>query len=151
MIMLLGFLFMILTLCLSGVGMPTLLDFIDMVSLTLIVVPLIFFMAVTKTHRSVIHYFKCSFKKNYNFSGYELECLSRDLGAVIRYILALGVFGFITGLICLLASLSDPSVIGPSLAVSLISELYSVMIAFFIFYPVKIWAECKLRAEREPQ
>lgn len=125
--------------------------FIDVPSLVIIIMPTIFFMAVTKTYRSVFGYFKNSFKSGCKFTEKELTHLSQDLGAIIKFVLASGVFAFIAGIIAMLANLNEPQTIGPSFAISLISCFYSVIISFFILYPTKVWAERNLREQGDFQ
>ncbi|MGB0346059.1 MAG: motility protein A [Balneolaceae bacterium] len=47
-----------------------------------------------------------------------------------------GMFGTLFGLIVMLGSLEDPSGMGPGLAAALITTLYGISLARFIFYPV---------------
>lgn len=47
-----------------------------------------------------------------------------------------GMFGTLFGLIAMLGELDNPSEIGPGLAAALITTLYGISLARFIFYPV---------------
>ncbi|GBU28226.1 hypothetical protein R84B8_01784 [Treponema sp. R8-4-B8] len=144
MLLIIGFLFMVFIFAivsiLSGVGTI----FIDLPSALLILVPLIFFFLTSKSGNILGKYIKASFKKEYTYTETELETLSAALKNTIKFILAVGGFGFMTGLIASLAFLGSSDKLGPNLAVSLISLTYSITISCFVFFPVKAWAENKI-------
>ena len=58
---------------------------------------------------------------------------------------AFGMIGTLVGLVQMLANLSDPSTIGPSMAVALLTTLYGAMVANMFALPIadriEIWAE----------
>ena len=56
---------------------------------------------------------------------------------------AFGMFGTIVGLIQMLANMSDPSTIGPAMAVALLTTLYGVLIANLIALPIADKLESK--------
>ena len=56
--------------------------------------------------------------------------------AVAKYAPAFGMIGTLLGLIFMLGSMSDPSSIGPSMAVALITTLYGAMIANIFAGPI---------------
>lgn len=49
---------------------------------------------------------------------------------------AMGMVGTLIGLVAMLQNLSDPSAIGPSMAVALLTTLYGALIAFVIVAPI---------------
>lgn len=51
--------------------------------------------------------------------------------------IGIGILGFLIGLVLLLNVLSDPSSIGPSLAVSLLTATYCVIVTLVFLTPVK--------------
>lgn len=51
------------------------------------------------------------------------------------YVPAFGMIGTLIGLILMLGNLDDPSTIGPSMAVALITTLYGAILANFLFLP----------------
>lgn len=53
-----------------------------------------------------------------------------------KYAPAFGMIGTLIGLVAMLANLSDPSTIGPSMAVALLTTLYGAIIANVIFLPL---------------
>ena len=145
MILFIGLLFLVLFTVFSGTMVNTVLMFIDAPSLILILVPLMFFLLVTKDGSVLTGYIKSSFKKNYEYGKYELESIAKASKNAIKITLAAGAFSFLVGLIAVFGNLDDPRRIGPALAVSLISSLYSIGISFFVFCPVQVWAENKIR------
>jgi len=58
-----------------------------------------------------------------------------------------GMIGTVMGLILMLKNLSDPSAVGPSMAVALLTTLYGAVGAFFIFTPIA--NKLKIRSEQE--
>jgi chemotaxis protein MotA len=47
-----------------------------------------------------------------------------------------GMFGTLFGLIVMLGELDDPSNMGPGLAAALMTTLYGIIFARFVFYPI---------------
>jgi len=52
------------------------------------------------------------------------------------YLPALGMIGTLVGLVLMLQSLDDPSTIGPSMAIALITTVYGALLANLIFLPM---------------
>lgn len=48
-----------------------------------------------------------------------------------------GIIGTLIGLICMLATMKNPSTIGPSMAVALITALYGIFLSELVFQPLK--------------
>ena len=144
MLLIVGFLFMVFIFATVGIltGAPAI--FIDLPSVLLILVPLLFFFFTTKSSKILGTYIKTSFKKEHIYIGTELEALSAAVKNTIKFTLAVGGFGFMVGLIATLAQLGSPENIGPNLAVSLITLTYSIVISYFVFFPTQSWAENKI-------
>jgi flagellar motor component MotA len=144
MLIIIGFLFMVLIL--AGVGglAQSLLMLLDVPSALLTLICLLFFLLTSKSGSVIGRYIKSSFKKNYVYTKTELEGLSTAAKTTVWFILGTGGFGFVTGVIGSLANLRDRELLGPNLAISLITVLYSIMVSFFIFFPVQAWAENKI-------
>ena len=53
-----------------------------------------------------------------------------------RLIYASAAIGYLMGLVGMLANLSDPSVIGPAIAVALLTSLYAVLLGEFLVSPM---------------
>jgi flagellar motor component MotA len=149
MLLIFGFLFMVFILAAVGIlsQMPTF--FIDMPSILLIVIPLIFFLLASKSGNIIGRYIVTSFKKGHVYTKAELESLSAAVKNTIKFILAVGGFGFLAGLIACLADVRALERIGPNLAVSLITLTYSITVSFFVFFPLQAWAENKINSAVE--
>ncbi|MCL1828974.1 MAG: hypothetical protein FWG32_05705 [Oscillospiraceae bacterium] len=146
MLIIAGFLFVVFLFFLLGPAHGgSITWFINTPSLILILVPLIFFLCVSKSGGIIGGYFRTSFKKNYEYGKAELNCIATAVKHTAKIILAVGAVGFTAGLVVLLGQLGEPSMLGPSLAVALITPLYSVTISFFVFFPTFVWAENKIR------
>lgn len=86
--------------------------------------------------------------------GTELSYLSQrhDLGqgifkAMGAYSPAFGMIGTLIGLVLMLASMKDPSSIGPSMAIALITTFYGAVLANLIFLPIS--GKLKERSKEE--
>lgn len=60
---------------------------------------------------------------------------------------AFGMIGTLIGLVQMLSSMEDPSKIGPSMAVALLTTLYGAVLANFVFLPIA--EKLSLRSEQE--
>ena len=60
---------------------------------------------------------------------------------------AFGMIGTLVGLIAMLANLSDPDAIGPSMALALITTLYGSMLANIICIPIASKLEMRTKEE----
>lgn len=60
---------------------------------------------------------------------------------------AMGLIGTLIGLVRMLGNLSDPSTIGPSMAVALLTTLYGALLAFTVFIPLASKLERNSREE----
>ena len=49
---------------------------------------------------------------------------------------AMGLIGTLVGLVQMLGNLSDPSTIGPAMAVALLTTLYGALLSFMVFLPI---------------
>ena len=58
------------------------------------------------------------------------------LNALATYAPALGLIGTVIGLVQMLQNMSDPSAIGPSMAVALITTFYGAVLANLVFLPM---------------
>ena len=145
MLLIIGFLFAVLFTALMGAMQAMVVFFINVPSLMLIIIPLAFFLWASKSGAVIAGYIRSSFKKDYEYSKAELESIAAVARHIIKLVLAMGGFGFMFGLVALLTRLDTPEQFGVSLAVSLITILYSIAIGFFVFFPVQVWAENKIR------
>ena len=69
------------------------------------------------------------------------------MGIAGTYAPAFGMIGTVIGLIQMLQTMEDPSTIGPSMAVALITTFYGAMLANILFLPLK--AKLEIRSELE--
>lgn len=119
--------------------------FIDSPSFLVIVLPLIFFLCATKSGKAIGGYIKSSLKRNHEYGASELEIIAASAKNMVKFTLASGWLGFFSGLIAMLASIDNPALIGPNLAVSFITLFYSFAISYLVFFPVQAWAENKAK------
>ena len=144
MLLIIGFLFMLFIFTIVGILSSTPAIFIDLPSASLILVPLLFFLLTTDSGKILGAYIKTSFKKEHSYTQAELKALSVAVRNTIKFILAVGGFGFMAGLIASLASIGSLEKLGPNLAVSLITLTYSIVTSYFVFFPTQAWAENKI-------
>ena len=131
---------------LSGV-LPV--QIIDLPSALIVIVPLIFFLISSRSGSVIGRYIKTSFTREYTYTESELDGLSTAIRNTIRFILGTCGVGFVLGIIACLINLENKEYLGPNLAVSLITVLYSIAICFFIFFPTQAWAENKLASLKD--
>jgi len=149
MLLIFGTLFMIFIFVAVGILSQMLAFFIDLPSILLIIIPLLFFLITSKSGNNIGKYVALSFKKNHTYSRAELEGIAISVKNTIRFILAVGGFGFLFGLIASLAHLGSLERFGPNLAISLMTLTYSITISFFVFFPLQAWAENKINSTNE--
>ncbi len=147
MLIIIGFLFMVLMFALVGVIADILPLIIDIPSLIMVLIPLVFFLCVSKSGCILVKYIRSSFKKNYKYSRLELEGISAAIKNIIKFIMAVG--GFVC-VVCLIASIThletlELVVFAANLAVSTISLTYAFALSYLVFFPTMAWAENKLK------
>ena len=138
MLLIFGFLFTVFIFAAVGVlsQMPTF--FIDLPSFLLIIIPLLFFMVTSKSGSVIGKYIVMSFKKEHKYTIAELNGLSISVKNTIKFVLAIGGFGFLFGLIASLAHIGAFECFGPNLAISLITLAYSITVSFFVFFRYRL-------------
>lgn len=139
-----GFLFTVIIYVVIGRAAGFLGIIADRWSLLIFISSLAFILISSKSAGLLGRYIISSFKKNYEYSKNELECLSAAVRSIIKFILATGGFTFIAFLIISLGHIGAPEKLGVSLGICLSSLTYAVAISFFIFFPVQAWAENKI-------
>ena len=123
---------------------PGTISILNIPSLFLILVPLLFFIITSKSGESISRYFKSSFKKDYPYTITELEELSLVIKNIIKFTLATGGFCSIIFVMISLSFLNVLERLGPNLAICLTTISYSIAISYFIFFPTQAWAENKV-------
>lgn len=109
---------------------------IDLPSISLILSFSITMLLASGLFPDFIRCFKIMGKGVNTWSALELRKTEIALSLMIKLLLLSGLLGSITGTISILASLSDISVVGPNLAVAILTFFYSVLLVF-ILLPVK--------------
>ena len=143
MILFSGLIFTIVYTAIIGIIDGELAWFIDMASLFFILVPLLFFLFITKNGKTIYSYIKTSFKKNRTYSKCELNNIAHAAKNAMKIILASGGFSFLSGLAIMLRRLDGPQMLGPYFSIMITSLLYSIGLSYFSFFPLKVWAEKK--------
>ncbi|MBE3577404.1 MAG: MotA/TolQ/ExbB proton channel family protein [Limnochordales bacterium] len=69
------------------------------------------------------------------------------LETIARLLPAFGMIGTLVGLVQMLSKLSDPSTIGPAMALALLTTFYGAVLAYLIFLPLA--GSLRLRTEQE--
>ena len=151
MILFLGFLFMLFFFAVIGVSSGSLSMLINLPALLLILIPMLFFLLVSKSGKIIGKYISTSFKKNNTYTKTELEQLSSAIKNTTKFILAAGGFCCIACMVISLGFIGSPEHLGPNLANSLLSFTYSIAISFFVFFPVQAWAENKINSIRDDE
>jgi len=149
MLLIIGFLFMVFIFAVISVLTGAYTLFIDVPSALVIIVSLIFFCLVSKSGKILGNYIKTSFKKEHIYMSTELAALSSALKNTIKFVFWVGWFVFLAGVIAALRYLDSKDMIGPNLAVALMTVIYAITVNGFVFLPVQSWAENKINTLKE--
>jgi flagellar motor component MotA len=144
MLLIFGFLFMVSVFAVVGIVSQFFHTLLNLPSTLLILVPLIFFLFISKSGNVIGRYFVTSFKKDYAHTREELERLSVSIKNTVKFILATGGFNCITFAIISIGHIGNPERLGPNLAICLTSLIYAIGISYFVFFPTQAWAENKI-------
>jgi len=131
----------------GGIVGGHLIVFIDLGSLLLLVVPILFYFFISKSGKIILEYVKASFKRHHAYEKAELENISAAMKSTVKATLATGFLIFLIGLISDFASAPSAEIIFISLAMNLIAPLYAIGISLFMFFPTQIWAENRLNTQ----
>ena len=145
MLLILGFIFMVFVFAVVGILSQFYQTLINLPSFFLILVPLLFFLFITKSGSVIGKYFVTSFKRGYIYTKAELERLETATKNTVKFILATGVFNCITFAIISIGHIGNPERLGPNLAICLLSLTYAIAISYFVFFPIQAWAENKIK------
>jgi len=149
MLLIIGFLFMLFIFAVISILSGAYRAFIDLPSVLLVFVPLLFFCLVSKSGKIIGNYIKTSFKKKHVYTATELTALSTALKNTGKFILLVGGFGFLTGVIAALIYLDSKDRLGPFLATSLLTLMYAITISCFALFPTQAWAENKINTLKD--
>jgi len=136
-----GTLFMILLFIVSGLVSGMGVFFIDIIFIVFILVSLAVFMWLSASGKVITQYIKTSLQKDHSYSTTELNKIATACKSTIRFTIGLGFIWFMFGIVQTLGNIGTPEVIGITVAMSLISLLYSLAISFLVFCPLQAWAE----------
>ena len=131
-------------------------NYVDLPSLLAVLIPLLLFLFFTKNGKILWGYIKSSFKKGCGFSGNELTGIASAAKSTANFVLAEGALLFIGSIIAIMANMNFQDelfarALFVDIAVSSILLLYAIAIAFFILYPLRVWATNKLNEENISQ
>lgn len=128
-----GFVIFIVFLVASTLMSGSLASFIDLPSMLIILSFNIPMLMASGLISDFIRAFKIMGKRVNTWSMIELNRTETALRLVIKLLLLSGLLGSIIGIISILANSSSIDMIGPNLAVSFLTLLYSVIIVFILF------------------
>jgi flagellar motor component MotA len=125
-------------------------NYYNIASLLCVLVPLLLFLILTNNGRIIKIYIMSSMKKEHRFDKDELQTIAGAAKSTGRFALGTGAFFCLANILTMLSYMNFEDEFGASrlvydIAMTLISLLYAIAIAFFIFYPLQVWAENKLR------
>jgi len=154
--MIIGFALMTLLISLVGLinsanDLGGIMIMVDVPSILFITVPLVIFSQITGSGKLFRNYIFNSFRREHKFTKAELDGLICAVNGNIKFVLATGLVVFLASSI----SGTLPSMFleygsefsAMNLAVSTISLVYAIGTAFFILFPVKVWAENKVKQQ----
>lgn len=83
-------------------------------------------------------------RRDYHITNDEKRACSALFSLLSKISVVSGVIGFIIGTLMLLKSLDDIYKLGPSIALSLLTILYGLIIGYFVFMPAKFSIENRI-------
>ena len=115
--------------------------FIDPVSFMIVPVTTMMLLIATFGFGSVFSFFKMGFRSLFMANGEPAdpdESRKRKMVAIcgIKYATLTGFIGATIGLVTMFHQMSDPTAIGPAMAVALLSAFYAALMVMFVFYPM---------------
>jgi hypothetical protein len=138
----LGILFFLISTCfvitISGTQVAAFLSF---TSILMILVSIISVIIATKSFEDFVNGLKIIVIKNHNVSVIEMFKSIKIYDLLIRTSVGGGILGFFIGIIAMLGNLRALNEVGPYVAISLLSIVYGVVFAYFIFMPIKFRLE----------
>ena len=154
MLIILGILFMLLMLfsivtIMAGGSLLALGILTDLPAALFILIPLTFFLIVTKSGKVIRRYIKSSFIKEYTYTKIELNSITTAIKNIIKFLLASGGFCFFIGIMAAFAFFFEKQLLGPIIVSSILSLFYAIAFGFFVFFPTQAWAENKINALSE--
>ena len=102
--------------------------FIDVSSLVMVVVPAVSFAVASASFRELRTALKSAFVRKIPSDPADVRRSAAVLFVLGNISAFMGVLGFLVGVVLLLQNLSDPSQIGPALAIALIPLVYGTII-----------------------
>lgn len=124
----------------TGLELSAITWFIDLPSLILIILILIPGLLIMGEWKSFIKSFSVGIKE---YKLLELKNIIGAVSAAQKLVIFGALFAIIISGVLLLGNLSDPSTIGPNLAVCFLSGFYAVIFEFFLL-PLRLNAENKM-------
>lgn len=121
----------------------SILIYLDLPSLLVIALFLLILTVFTTRMKRCMSYYRAVFDPHAE-SGL-LKAAGLYFNNFILYTIGVGMLGFLTGLIAVLANLKDTSTVGPNLAVALITMLYAVLLCLTVFLPFKLSLDARIR------
>ncbi|MBO6213976.1 MAG: hypothetical protein J6N76_00395 [Lachnospiraceae bacterium] len=124
----------------TGLELSAITWFIDLPSLILIILILIPGLLIMGEWKSFIKSFSVGIKE---YKLLELKNIIGAVSAAQKLVIFGALFAIIISGVLLLGNLSDPSTIGPNLAVCFLAGFYAVIFEFFLL-PLRLNAENKM-------
>lgn len=137
----------VFTICIGGGSIESMMDFIDYPSLLVVLVGSFGITMVSFSFEEMGTAFSHAFGSedpNDNLAKSAYFWL-----AVVRNLLVVGALGTLIGLIQILENLSDPSALGPSMAVALITLFYGIL--FSAILPLPAFYTIQRRLANRPE
>ncbi|MCL2620671.1 MAG: hypothetical protein FWD97_07040 [Defluviitaleaceae bacterium] len=134
---------------LNSSAFSDILVLIDVPSLAFVLIPLVVFSQLSGNAKLLRVYFSGSFKKAHQFSKDELEGFVLAVKGNMKVAIATGAVAFLVALVAgvLPSWLADygNELFILNLMISILPMIYAIGIAYFVLFPVQMWAENRLK------
>ena len=138
----LGILFFILSLTfIISIEGGSISTFICLSPILMIIISIISVIIATKSFKAFVNGLKIVLIKNNNVSVVEMYQSIKIYDLLIKTSVGAGILGFFIGIILTMQTATALSKLGPNIAVALLSIVYGIVFAYFIFMPIKFRLE----------
>ena len=112
-------------------------NFIDLASFVFVIITNISILISTNSFKDFWYGVQLLIFNNKEVDIFRLTESMKIFGLLQKSSIGISILGFLIGLISVLSHLSEPSMIGPSIAVALLIVFYSILVSLVVISPAK--------------
>ncbi len=140
------FIIIIAIMIILGGGMAHLKSFYDLPSVLFVLFSYLSILIATKSFGDFVYGIKALSMDDKDLSKNKLKNAIDLFDMLFKSSFAIGLLGFVIGMINMFARLDEPDAIGPSTAIALLTLFTAMIIAIVFIYPIKYTLVKKIRS-----